>query len=91
MRRAKRYGAGLQQFGVDGGKVAQQQAAKAVGNKMRGQNAVALDMLGKGDGVAFQAAFGGGVAEIVWDKAMRGETFAQRFHRKGVHVQAVQQ
>ena len=71
--------------------MAQQQAAKAVGNEVGGQDAVALNMLGKGDGVAFQAALGGGVAEIMRDEAMRGETFAQRFHRKGGHVQAVEE
>ncbi len=60
-----------------------------MGNEVGGQDAVALNMLGKGDGVAFQAALGGGVAEIVRREAVGGEAVAQWFHHKGGHVQAV--
>ena len=58
MRRAEGYGARLQQLGVEGGKLAQQQAAEAVGNEVGGQDVFALDVVGKGDGVGFQAASG---------------------------------
>ena len=74
---------------MEGGKLAQQQAAKAVGNEVGGQDVFALDVVGKGDGVGFQAAFGGGVAEIVRREAVGGEAVAQWFHHKGGHVQAV--
>ena len=89
MRRADGYGAALHQFGRGAGKLAQQQAAQAVCDKMAGRKLFAAQKIRQRGSMFGKRRTRAGIAEIMRRKAVRGQPRAEPFHHGGRGVQAV--